>query len=86
MGEAPQSNRAFFASVLIVIGLIWMTLTGLCTAGFLVWAFSGGGTLAAGDFLNWTMLIVAGGVGSAFPGLIIWLVGKALKRRTGADL
>lgn len=39
--------RRFIGLVLIAIGVLWMTATGLCTAGFAVSIFadSGGGSL-----------------------------------------
>jgi hypothetical protein len=78
MNEPAQSStRAFFAAVLIVIGILWMTLTGLCTAFVAVSSILGdpAGLLGAIPALLVIAVICIG------PGWLIWMGGKALRGR-----
>ena len=84
MAESPQSNRAFFATALVVIGLIWMALTGLCTAGFIVSTFFGGATDIPEIMSVLTFVLMVGALCIA-PGFLLWLGGKALRQRKAAE-
>lgn len=74
---AEPSSRSFLATALIVIGLLWMTLTGLCTA--LV-----GVSSIVGDprnFLGVIPSLIFVAVLCVGPGWLIWKAGKAMRRR-----
>ncbi len=78
-----HGGRAFLATVLIVIGIAWMTLTGLCTASVLVSALIGNFSLEA---LGAIPVLAIIGVICIGPGWLIWKAGRALqRRRNGAD-
>lgn len=73
-----QSGRSFFATILIVFGIAWMTLTGLCTASVLVSSLIGNFSLEALGAIPVLALI---GIICIGPGWLIWMAGRALKRR-----
>lgn len=78
MNEPAQSStKSFFATVLIVIGILWMSLTGLCTALVAISSILGdpAGLLGAIP----TLLII--GALCIGPGWLIWKGGKALRGR-----
>jgi hypothetical protein len=73
--QAPAS-RSFIATALIVLGLIWMTLTGLCTAVFMIPAiFTSGEGVAVIPSALFIAVICIG------PGFLIWQAGRFLSRR-----
>ena len=80
MSEAPNANGSFSATFLIVVGIAWMALTGLCTAGFAVSSFFGGANDLANIISVLTFVLIVGAICIA-PGLVFWLIGRALKRR-----
>jgi hypothetical protein len=76
--ETRSGARTFFATALIVIGLLWMALTGLCTASVAI------STLLQGDplgFLGAVPVLLVIGALCIGPGWLIWLAGKALRGR-----
>lgn len=73
-----KSGGSFFAVVLIVIGVAWMTLTGLCTASVLISSIIGNPSL---ELLGAIPALIIIGVICIGPGWLIWKAGKALKRR-----
>lgn len=81
--DDPTSGRSFFATALIVVGVLWMTLTGLCTAGFVVSMF-GAGAPGGAETLNVLAFVLFVGAVCFAPGFLIWLGGKALRRRKSA--
>ncbi len=75
----PQSGtRGFLATVLIVLGILWMTLTGLCTAAVFVSSLFQGDPLGLLGAIPTLLLIGAICIG---PGWLIWMGGKALRGR-----
>jgi hypothetical protein len=79
---APR-GRSFVATALIVFGIVWMALTGLCTASVLVSSLIG--NLSWEWFASLPVLAIIGVI-CIGPGWLIWTAGKALKRRrNGAD-
>lgn len=80
MNEPPRSaTRSFIASVLIVIGLLWMALTGLCTAMVTISSLLSDPAGLFGAIP--TMLIIA--VICIGPGWLIWMGGRSLRARRG---
>ena len=79
MNEPTQpSTRSFFASALIIIGLLWMALTGLCTAGVMVSALFQGDPIGLLNSIPFMLIIAVICIG---PGWLIWVGGKALRGR-----
>lgn len=76
----PGSNRSFIATFLVVAGLIWMSLTGLCTAGFVVSSFFGG-SMRLSDLFSVLAFVLVVGVICFAPGFLMWIGGKALRGR-----
>lgn len=84
MSEPKQKGGGlqFVATVLIVIGLLWMTLAGLCSAAVF---FSSMMTGNLADIMSALSIVLFFGAIGAAPGLIIWVIGRALRgRRNGA--
>jgi len=79
----PKSGGLqFVATFLIVIGLLWMALAGLCSAAVFFSSLSSG-NLA--DIMSALSIVLLFGAIGAAPGLIIWVIGRALRgRRNGA--
>ena len=75
---AKPGDQSFIATVIIVIGIAWMSLTGLCTAVFAV-----GGLISTGanDLLSLLPMIAVIGWFCMFPGFLIWSLGRWLRRR-----
>lgn len=74
----PSASR-LLGTILLVIGALWMALSGACTV---VFAWLGLG-MARGDFRQFlSVLPLALGVGaiSILIGWLIWRVGKFLRR------
>jgi hypothetical protein len=72
----------FVATALIVIGVLWMALAGLCSAAVFFSSMMSGDI--AGMMSALSIVLFFGAIGAA-PGLIIWLIGRALRgRRNGA--
>jgi hypothetical protein len=77
--EHKPSDRSFVATVIIVIGIAWMSLTGLCTAVFAITSLFGGAGLVEG--LALTPLFALVGAICILPGFLIWLLGRWLRNR-----
>lgn len=81
-----KSDGGFFATIFVMIGLIWMTVTGLCTGSVALWTgfINGadyfGGREGIGEFLDNFAFVLAIGAACFAPGLVFWLIGKALRR------
>ena len=74
---APTQNhptRRFIGLVLLSIGVLWLVLTGLCTAGALV-------TVVAGGNLSDITLVLLFAVPSAVLGGAIYFGGRLLRPR-----
>ncbi len=78
--NGPQSGGGFIATALIVLGAIWMLLTGLCTGGFAISSLFGGVTDIS-EILGVLSFVLGVGAMCFAPGLAIWLIGRALRRR-----
>lgn len=77
--EPMPSDKSFIATVIIVIGIAWMSLTGLCTAFFTVTGLLAPGGMA--DMLTGLPIIALVGAICTLPGLLIWLFGRWLRNR-----
>lgn len=78
-----KGSRAFFATILIVVGILWMALTGLCTAGVLISSIVENPSF---EMLRVIPLIAVIGAICIGPGWAIWMAGRWLKqRRNGAS-
>lgn len=76
-GQAP-AGRSFLATVLIVLGLVWMTLSGLCTGAVIVFSLAQGDVRALFNSMPVLALIAIICIG---PGWLIWQAGRWLARR-----
>ena len=75
-------GAGFFASILIIVGILWMTLAGLCSGTVLVSAFmSGEAGRNIEGFLSAVPIVLLVGTAGALPGMLIWLGGRALRNR-----
>lgn len=81
-GAAPtnRSGRGFLATVLIVLGVVWMALTGLCTAAYSIMTLTSTGG-SADERFGWFTVFFVFGVVLIAPGFIMWLIGRWLARR-----
>jgi hypothetical protein len=77
--EHKPSDRSFVATVIIVIGIAWMSLTGFCTAFFTVTGLFGGGGVS--ELLTGLPIIALVGAICTLPGFLIWLLGRWLRNR-----
>lgn len=75
---ANSGTRAFLATALIVVGILWMTLTGLCTGVFFVQSFQQGNVGAGIGMIPLFLVILTICV---LPGFLLWLGGKGLRDR-----
>ena len=78
------SGRSFFATILIVVGILWMALAGLCSGAVLFSSFRGG-ELRLGDLLSSLPIVLIFGTIGAAPGLLIWLGGRGLRNRRNSE-
>lgn len=76
--NGTKSGGGFFATILIVVGIAWMTLTGLCTAGVLISSIIGNPSFEMLGAIPVLALIGAICIG---PGWLLWMVGRSMKRR-----
>lgn len=74
MSEPSAGNdlRRLIGRALIVIGLLWVVMTGLCNMGFLAQMFG------EGDWSNADLVLIIG-VPSALIGGIIYALGRWLR-------
>ena len=75
----PPDIRRIIGLVLIAVGLLWVTLSGLCSAGFFLMLFIEGGDLR--EALSILPMIVLIGGFSIGIGFVIYIVGRALRPR-----
>ncbi len=74
----PSEARRVFGLILIVLGILWMALSGLCTAvGLFFTVPASFGQYGNASFMF--LAIVPGGISIAI-GWAVWLGGRALKR------
>ena len=76
----PPSVKRIIGLVLIVAGLLWTAASGLCSAAFFVTLFTEGGDLREALSIV-PMIVLAGGL-SVGIGLIVYIVGRALRPKT----
>lgn len=76
MSATSDGTRRFFGLVLIVVGVIWLVTTGLCTVVFLTFVAQAYG-LASSDMQ--TIVIIA--VPSALIGWGLYALGRRLRPR-----
>ena len=74
--DSPSIKR-IIGLVLIVGGLLWATLSGLCSAAFFVTLFTEGGDFR--EALSIVPMIVLVGGFSAGIGIVLYVVGRALR-------
>jgi len=80
MAEGARSGgRMFIATVLVVVGVLWMALAGLCSAAVLISSFMGQPQIEQ-LFSVLPIVLLFGTIGAA-PGMLIWLGGRALWKR-----
>jgi len=75
---------SFFATVLIVVGLLWMALAGLCSGAVLFSSLMGGDLRLSDLMSNLPIVLIFGTIGAA-PGLLIWLGGRGLRNRRNSE-
>jgi hypothetical protein len=82
MTEAPppSSVKRMIGLILIVLGLLWTTASGLCSTAFFVTLFTEGGDLR--EALSIVPMIVLVGGFSAGIGIVVYIVGRALRPKT----
>jgi hypothetical protein len=72
--------RRFIGMILIVVGLLWVAASGLCSAGFFGWMIFEGGDIR--EILSIVpMLLLVGGF-SAGMGFVLYVVGRALRPKS----
>jgi hypothetical protein len=82
MSEPASSTsvKQMIGLVLIVVGLLWAALSGLCSAGFFLMLFTEGGDVR--EALSIIPMIVLAGGFSAGIGYVVYIVGRALRPKT----
>lgn len=80
MSESLGGGAGFIASILVVVGILWMALAGLCS-GAVLFSSMQGGELDLGNLLGALPIVLAFGTAGAAPGLLIWLGGRGLRNR-----
>ena len=76
----PSSLKRMIGLALIVLGLRWVTASGLCSAAFFITLFTEGGDLR--EALGIVPMIVLVGGFSAGIGFVVYIVGRALRPKT----
>jgi hypothetical protein len=77
MSEAqPSEFRRFIGLALIVIGTLWLVLTGLCSAAFLISVWQGGDPPPRDEAVGMTLLVT---VPSILMGGLIYSIGRSLR-------
>jgi hypothetical protein len=79
--QSPSGGVAgFFGLILLVIGALWMTASGLCSAGLLAQMFIDGAS--GGEMLSSGMMIAMfGGISGAF-GFALYAVGRIMRPKS----
>ncbi len=83
MTEKPSGVGSIIGTIILVIGALWMGLSGLCTVIFTWFSFDMGRAKAS-DVLGLMPLVFGVGGVSIFLGWLVWRLGKYL-RRTAHD-
>jgi hypothetical protein len=79
---APEPTiKRIVGLVLIVVGLLWTALSGLCSAAFFVTLFTEGGGDMREALSIMPMILLVGGF-SAGIGFVVYIVGRALRPKT----
>ncbi len=73
----PPDVKRIIGLVLIVVGLLWTALSGLCSAGFVLMLFTEGGDVR--EALSIIPMIVLVGSFSVGIGFVVYIVGRALR-------
>lgn len=76
--EHQPSAAALLGTIMMIIGVLWMTLSGLCSALVLVAAVFNGAPVGV---LQWIGIVTIVGGLSLLIGALIWRGGKALRGR-----
>jgi hypothetical protein len=77
VSDGQGSIARFIGLILIVIGVLWLALTGLCSAAFFVTLLTEGADLREALSIL-PMILLVGGF-SAGMGLVALIVGRALR-------
>lgn len=78
--ESRPNIKRVIGLGLIVVGLLWTTLSGLCSAGFFLMLFTEGGDVR--EALSIVPMILLVGGFSAGIGFVLYIVGRALRPKT----
>ena len=62
--SGPSTGGSFFATVLIVVGLLWMALAGLCSGAVLFSPFMGGDFRLGDLMISLPIVLVFGTIGA----------------------
>jgi hypothetical protein len=73
----PPSIKRMIGLVLITVGLLWTTASGLCSAAFFAMLFTEGGDFR--EALSIVPMIVLVGGFSAGLGIVAYVIGRALR-------
>ncbi len=73
----PPDIKRIIGLMLIVVGLLWATLSGLCSAGFVLMLFTEGGDLREALSII-PMVVIVGGF-SIGMGFVVYIVGRGLR-------
>lgn len=76
----PSPIKQFIGLMLVVVGVLWMTASGLCSLGFLVMIFPEASDLR--EVLSILPMIVIIGGFSLGIGFVLYIVGRALRPKT----
>lgn len=73
----PPSIKRIIGLTLIIVGLLWTALSGLCSAAFFVTLLTEGGDVR--EALSIVPMIVLVGGFSTGIGIVLYVVGRALR-------
>ncbi|MCE9521885.1 MAG: hypothetical protein K8S25_05570 [Alphaproteobacteria bacterium] len=73
----PSEVRRFVGLVLIVIGALWLTASGLCSAAFAIMLFTEGGDVREALSIIPMILLVGGFSGGV--GFAVYVIGRAMR-------
>ena len=76
----PGEIRRFIGLILIVIGVFWLAVSGLCSAAFLVSLFIGGGDFR--EALSIVPMILLVGGFSCGIGFAVIAIGRAMRPKS----
>ncbi len=78
--KQPHSIRRFVGLILIVIGALWLTASGLCSAAFFGMMLFEGGDIR--EILSIVPMILLVGGFSAGMGFVLYVIGRAMRPKT----